>query len=80
MHEPVGQMELYNPTENYTAPIPHGELEFNSLSAEDFNSNMTLWLHKDSIVLGVREDYAHICGLAEKTFFRGIVRCLVISK
>lgn len=40
---------------------------------------MTVWLSKDLIVLGVSPDYPHICGLAEKTLFRGHVRCLIIS-
>jgi hypothetical protein len=39
---------------------------------------MTAFLSKDIIVLGVSADYPHICGLAEKTIFRGNVRCLII--
>ena len=39
---------------------------------------MTTFLSKDMLVLGVSADYPHICGLAEKTIFRGNVRCLII--
>lgn len=41
---------------------------------------MTVWLSKDMVVLGVVEDYSYVCGVAEKTLFRGHVRCLIISK
>jgi predicted secreted protein len=41
---------------------------------------MSLWLVKDSIVLGVREAYAHLCSIAEKSLFRSRMRCLIIEE
>lgn len=41
---------------------------------------MTVWLTKDMIVIGTTEEYAHVCGLSEKTLFRGQTRCLIINK
>ena len=79
VHEPVNKIQLFNPTENFTFPLGN-ELEFNKLNFEDFKSNMTIWLSKNMLILGATEDYAHLCGLAEKTLFRGHVRCLIISK
>lgn len=32
------------------------------------------------VILGATEQYAHICGVAEKVLFRGHVRCLVIGE
>lgn len=52
MSEPAGRLEIYNPSENLTMPV-QGELEFNSLSFQDFESNMTVWLRRDMIVMGV---------------------------
>jgi hypothetical protein len=41
---------------------------------------MTYWLQKGYVTLGVIEDYAHICGLAEKIFFIDFVKCLILHR
>jgi hypothetical protein len=41
---------------------------------------MTYWLHKGFVILGVVEDYSHVCGIAEKTFFKNTVKCLIVKK
>ena len=55
-------------------------MEFNSLNAEDFKSNMTVYMHKDFVILGVREEYSFLCGLTEKPMFMDNTRCLIIAE
>lgn len=48
-------MFLYSPTEEseFEININEEKLGFYNLNAEDFVSNMTLWLNKDYVVVGV---------------------------
>jgi hypothetical protein len=44
-----------NPRVNFKVPYDGRGLEYRHLSADDLQSNMTLWLKKDYIVVGVRQ-------------------------
>ena len=55
-------------------------MRYNSLNAADFESNMTFWLRRDAVVIGVRIKYGHICTLTEKHLFKGLVQCFIIEE
>ena len=46
---------IMNPRVNFKVPYDEKGIEYRRISAEDLHSNMTLWLKKDYIVVGVRQ-------------------------
>lgn len=41
---------------------------------------MTLWLKKDYVVMGVREQYGYLCTIIDKPLFAGLAQCFVIDE
>jgi hypothetical protein len=46
---------IMNPRVDFKVPYDERGLEYRHISADDLQSNMTLWLKKDYIVVGVRQ-------------------------
>jgi hypothetical protein len=40
---------------NFKVPYDEKGIDYRKINAEDLHSNMTLWLKKDYIVVGVRQ-------------------------
>jgi hypothetical protein len=40
---------------------------------------MTLWLKKDYVVMGVREEYGYLCSIVDKPLFAGLAQCFIIQ-
>ena len=50
------------------------------MNADDFQTNSTIWLRKDYVVVGVRQEYGYLCTIADKALFAGLVQCFIIEE
>lgn len=55
------------------------QIQYRTLDAESLQSNMTLWLKKDYVVMGVREEYGYLCSIVDKPLFAGLAQCFIIQ-
>lgn len=61
-------------------PLQGNDIEWRSLSKDEFISNTSIFLSKNFVVMGVRQKYGHICTLALASFFRGLAHCFILKE
>ena len=72
-------MKLYDPERKQVYDLPKGDIQWRALNKEEFISNTTIFLNKNFVVIGVREQYSHFCTLALNNFYRGLTHCFIIK-
>jgi hypothetical protein len=73
-------LQMFDPEQKRNFDIPTNEIAFRALGKEDFLTNTSAWLGKNFVVVGVREKYGHFCTMSLNVFFRGLIRCLIVSE
>jgi len=68
-----------NSRANFKLDYVENQIQYRTLDAESLQSNMTLWLKKDYVVMGVREEYGYLCSIVDKPLFAGLAQCFIIQ-
>lgn len=70
---------LLNQRNNFKIEYDESKIEYRLLNAQDLQSNMTIWLKKDYVVMGVRQEYGYLCTIVDKSLFAGFAQCFIID-
>ena len=71
-------MTLFDPQAKSDFVLNDG-LVFAALGKEEFVGNTTMWLKKDYTIMGVRQNYGHLCAISLNTLFRGLLQCFIVK-
>lgn len=69
-----------NQRNNFKIDYDESKIEYRLLNAQDLHSNMTIWLKKDYVVMGVRQEFGYLCTIVDKALFAGLAQCFIIDE